>query len=216
MNRDNLKVAIEQAISTSKERNFVESVELILNIQGIDLKSPSNRFRVEVVLPHAPRKTVTIAIVGNQVLLDEAKKVGASLLLNQDQITALGKNPKDARQFTKSIDFVLAMPQLMGIVGKNLGKFLGPTGKTPSVIPPNTNILTLLERYARTCKLRLRQNPLIQVRVGTRDMPVSELLDNTEVVYKEVENRMPQGSKNITKTYVKTTMGLTIMVGESR
>lgn len=213
MDLQNIKAAVEQALADSKERKFIESVDIAVGLKDVALNDPSKRFRLEIVLPHAPNKDTNIAIVGDEAALDDAKNAGMKILLSAADVEALAKNPVEARKFTKSIDYVLAIPQMMAVVGKNLGRYLGPVGKTPSVLPPNADIAAMQDRYARTCKLRLRQNPVVHARVATRDMPVDNITENIEIVLRELEHKLEQGPRNIKSAYVKTTMGKPVKIG---
>ena len=47
----NIKQAIEQALSEAPERKFVETVEFAFTIKDVDLKNPSNRIQEEIRLP---------------------------------------------------------------------------------------------------------------------------------------------------------------------
>ena len=49
---DNIKKAIEQALSEAPERKFVESVEFAFTIKDVDLKNPNNRIQEELSLIH--------------------------------------------------------------------------------------------------------------------------------------------------------------------
>jgi large subunit ribosomal protein L1 len=46
--------AIKEAKEKGGKRNFVQSVELILTLQDIDMKSPEGRLQENVELPHPP------------------------------------------------------------------------------------------------------------------------------------------------------------------
>lgn len=179
----------------------------------MNLKDPSKRFRAEIVLPHRPNKPVRLAVVGPDDVLDKAKEYGVTYTLTKDQLEALAKDPKEAKKFAKSVDYVLAVPQMMAEVGKNLGRYLGPLGKSPSVLPPNADLGTMIDRYSRTTKFRLRQNPVIHARVATRDMSDEEIAENIEVVLRDIENRLEQGAQNIKHVHVKTTMGPAVEIG---
>ncbi|MEM4536294.1 MAG: hypothetical protein QXP92_03540, partial [Nitrososphaerota archaeon] len=46
-----LATAIEQAKNDGVSRKFEQSIELIINVKGIDLKKPENRFVEDIELP---------------------------------------------------------------------------------------------------------------------------------------------------------------------
>jgi large subunit ribosomal protein L1 len=206
---------VKKVLAESKERKFVESIDVAIGLKDINLKDPTKRFRSEIVLPHTPKKVVNIAVVGDDATLDNARNAGIPFTLTETDVNNLVKDPKEARKFVNKVDYVLAVPQLMAVVGKNLGRFLGPVGKTPSVIPPNSDIKSLADRYTRTCKLRLRQNPVVHARVATRNMSEEEIVENVTTVIRDLENKLEQGQRNINAVHIKTTMGPAIKVGEN-
>ncbi len=197
----------------SKERKFVESVDISIGLKDVNLKDPSKRFRAEIVLPHKPNKAARIAVVGTTDILERVKELNVQQMLSDTDVENIAKDPKAAKGFVKDIDYVLAIPQMMAIVGKNLGRFLGPVGKTPSVLPPNAEFESFLDRYQRICKLRLRQNPVIHARVATRDMENNDIAENVEVVLRELEKRLDNGPHNIKHVHIKTTMGPAVEIG---
>ncbi len=204
--------AIEKALADKKERKFKESVDLHIGLQGVDLKDPSKRFRVEVLLPHKLNKTVRLCVIGDDSVIDKAKEAGVEFTLNETDLEEMVRDASATKTYIDGIDYFLAIPQLMATVGKLWGRFLGPSGKMPSVMPPNADINSFVTRYGRTCRIRLRQNPVIHARVATEDMGVDEIASNVRTILSEVENRLEQGQNNIKSAFVKTTMGPAVRI----
>ena len=80
-------------------------------------------------------------------------------------------------------------------------------------MPPQADVNDFVTRYGRTCRVRLRQNPVIHTRVAMEDMSIDQIVDNVRTILSEVENRMEQGANNIRNMFVKTTMGPAIKIG---
>ncbi|MHA2252280.1 MAG: 50S ribosomal protein L1 [Candidatus Kariarchaeaceae archaeon] len=213
MEPDQILKAVRTAKSSSKERKFTQSFDLAISLRDVNLKDPSKRFRVEVLLPHPLKKDTNICIIGDPALISKAEEAGITNTLTEDQIDQLARNPKDAKSFINTIDYFLALPQMMALVGKTLGRYLGPVGKMPSVLPPNANILDFKTRYNRTCRIRVRQNPVIHCRVATEDMEDDQIVSNIQAIFSEIENRLEQGPQNIKKAHIKTTMGPAVEIG---
>ena len=204
--------AIEKALADKKERKFKESIDLHIGLKGVDLKDPSKRFRVEVLLPHKLNKVVRLCVIGDESIIDKAKEAGVEFTLNESDLEEMIRDPGSTKTFIDGIDYFLAIPQLMASVGRLWGRFLGPSGKMPSVMPPNADIVGFVTRYGRTCRVRLRQNPVIHARVATEDMKVEEIADNVRTILTEIETRLDQGQNNIKTAYVKTTMGPAVRI----
>lgn len=213
MQLDEIVEAVRKAKEVSKERKFRQSIDLAIGLRDVDLKDPSKRFRAEILLPHKPNRPVKMCVIGDEAMISNAKEAGIEYTLTEEEIENLARDPKEAKSYISNIDFFLAMPQLMATVGRLLGKFLGPSGKMPSVLPPQAPVESFVTRYGRTARVRLRQNPVLHAMVGTEDMPDEEIAANVRAVLTEIENRLDQGSNNIRHAHVKMTMGPSVKIG---
>ncbi|MFV2014876.1 MAG: 50S ribosomal protein L1 [Candidatus Heimdallarchaeota archaeon] len=208
-----IEEAVRKAKSNSKKRGFKQSIDLAISLRDVNLKDPSKRFVVEVLLPHVISPNIKLCVIGDAAIISRANNQGIEYTLNEEGVENLAKDPKQAKEYINNIDYFLAIPQLMAVVGKNLGRYLGPSGKMPTVLPPNANLEDFVARYTRTCKISLKQNPVIHCRVGDEAMDDQELASNIKTVLNEVEHRLDQGANNIRHTHVKTTMGPTVVIG---
>ncbi|HIJ16791.1 MAG TPA: 50S ribosomal protein L1, partial [Thermoplasmata archaeon] len=59
----------------SKKRNFVESVELAVNLKDIDLSNPKNRIQEEIMLPKGRGRQVKVGVFGSSEMAMKAKGV---------------------------------------------------------------------------------------------------------------------------------------------
>jgi len=203
--------AVEKAKNT-KKRNFVQSVDLIVNLQDLDLKKPEHRITGVVELPHPVNKNVKVCVIGSGQLALEAKKAGADKVIQKEELEALGKDRKAARKLAQEYNFFVAEASLMPMVGRILGAFLGPRGKMPTPVPPNAPIDQILERHRRLVRLRLKDQPTLQCRVGLETMESSHIVENIQAVLKMLEEKLERGWRNISSILVKTTMGKPVKV----
>lgn len=205
--------AVKEAKEKGGKRNFVQSVELILTLQDIDMKSPEGRLQENVELPHPPpNKQNKICVIATGELALKARKANADLVIDKDELEALAGKKKELRKLANEYDFFLAEAPLMPLVGKVLGAVLGPRGKMPVPVPPTADIESLLKKYRRTVVIRMRNQPVIQCRVGTENMKEEELAENIQAILKVVESKMKRGIKNIRSIHVKTTMGAPVKI----
>jgi large subunit ribosomal protein L1 len=65
LDKKTLLDAIKQAKTQSGEKKFNQSVELILDIKEIDMKSPEGRIQQVIDLPHATGKPNKILVVAS-------------------------------------------------------------------------------------------------------------------------------------------------------
>jgi ribosomal protein L1 len=60
--------------------------------------------------------------------------------------------------------------------------------------------------------VRMRNQPIIQVSVGSESMSEEELFDNIQAVLKVLEVKLKRGFKNIKMVFIKTSMGEPVKV----
>jgi len=205
--------AVKEAKEKSGRRNFTQSVELILNLQDIDMKSPEGRLQENVELPYPPvEKTNKICVIATGELALKAKRANADLVLDRAELEGLAGKKKELRKLANEYDFFIAEAPLMPLVGKVLGPALGPRGKMPIPVPPTADIESLLNKYRRTVVVRMRNQPVIQCRVGTENMKEEELAENIQAVLRVVEGKLKRGMKNIKSVCIKTTMGAPVKI----
>jgi large subunit ribosomal protein L1 len=206
-----LKEALSKALDSPKQR-FTQSVDLVVNLRDVDPKKPENRFNELVELPNSPGKTPKICVIAGGQLAVEAKKSGADAILTREDLDSLAKNRKAARKLAKEYDFFVAEAPMMPLVGRTLGPLLGPRGKMPTPIPPNAPLTPIIERLRRTVRIRLKDQPTIQCRIGAENMDADKLAENAQAVLRRLEEKLEKGVRNISKVFVKKTMGEAVEV----
>lgn len=203
--------ALKKVDEISKKRNFVEAIELMVNLKDIDLKKPENRINAELVLPNEIGGEPNICVIASGELAVKAKDLNVRVL-DKDELQSLAGNKKAIKKLAKTYDFFIASVDLMPLVGKILGAILGPRGKMPKPVPPNTDLKAILENYKKTVRLRMRDNPCIHAKVGTRGMDKEKLAENINAILSFLEEKLERGPSNIKSIYLKTTMGPSIKV----
>jgi large subunit ribosomal protein L1 len=197
---------IKEAIASSKERKFLESMEIAVNLKDIDLTIPKNRINEEVILPHGRGREVKIAVFGSGELAVKAR-ASADLVILSEEIDTLVEDKKKAKKMVIDHDFFIAEAPLMPIIGKRLGIYLGTRGKMPKPIPPQADPTPIVKNLRNTVRLRSKERKTFHVPIGTKKMKPEELAENLEVVLKRLENKLERGRMNIQSIYIKTTMG---------
>jgi large subunit ribosomal protein L1 len=208
--RDVLLESIKKALEGSGKRGFKQSVELIVTLKDIDIKSQSAKIRETVFLPKGRGKEAKICVIGDGDLLEAAKEAGAYLAISSGDLKNISK--KQAKKIASTCDWVLVKSDLMGLAGRVLGPALGPRGKVPVPTPPGANIKVLISRYKNAVLVRTKDQPQIMTAIGTEDLKPEDLVENALAVLSLIESKLPAGGANINKIYVKTTMGIPVEV----
>jgi len=209
MDRKKLAEAIKKALEDKGKKKFKQSVELIINIRGIDFAKSENRLNLDIVLPKGKGgKELKSAVFAEGNMADEARRAGADLVIQPNDIAGWAA-PAKVKELANQY-FLLAQPNLMGVVAKSLGQTLGKRGKLPK--PITGNIKDIIERSKKSVRIvsKGKYLPVAQALVGTEIMETEDLLDNAETVYDAVKNKVNEG--NIKSVYVKLTMGKPVKV----
>ncbi|KPV63736.1 MAG: 50S ribosomal protein L1 [Candidatus Bathyarchaeota archaeon BA2] len=204
--------AIKEVKGKSEKRNFVQSIELVINLQDIDPKKPESRIQELIELPYPPKKENRICVVASGEMALKAKRAGADLVVERGDLEALMSDKKKQKELAKNYDLFIAEAPLMPIVGRSLGATLGPAGKMPTPIPPTANIADQIKKHRKMVLVRLRGQPVLQCRVGNENMPDEEIAQNVQAVIRRIEGKLKRGIKNIRSIQLKTTMGPPVKV----
>ena len=211
INKEVLAKAIKEAKEKSKKRNFLQSVELMLAISGIDLKRPENRIRMVIRLPHKSSKDKKVAVFADGAVAEAAAEAGADRVISEKDIDNVAGSKKDIKKLASEFDFFLAEPKLMAKVGRVMGSVLGPRGKMPQILPPNADVKAIIDGLRSSVSVNVRNNPMVAVAIGTEDMDDEKLAENAMAVIEAIKGKLPEKSY-IKKIYVKTSMGPSIRV----
>ena len=197
---------MQKALEGAKKRNFVETVELAINLKDVDLSIPKNRIQEDIILPNGRGKVVKVCVIGGGELALKAKSV-ADLVITPDEIGTIADDKKQAKKIANSTDYFIAEAPLMAVVGKRLGTVLGPRGKMPKPIPPGADPTGMVDNLRKSVTVRTKDRKTFHVPVGTVNMPPEEIADNIDLVLKRVSLRLEKGIANVASAYVKTSMG---------
>jgi large subunit ribosomal protein L1 len=199
--------AVKEAKGKSEKREFNQSVELVLNLREIDMKSPEGKLQEIIELPHSPAKQNKICVIASGELALKAKKANADHVIERAELEGYAGKKRDLRKIANSYDLFIAEAPLMPLVGKVLGPVLGPRGKMPIPVPPTADIVGLRAKHRKTIVVKMRNQPILQCRVGSENMKEEEIADNIQTVLRVIEGKLKRGMKNIKVAYIKTSMG---------
>ena len=204
--------AVKEAKEQAKPRNFTQSIDVIINLKDLDVRKPENRFSEEVALPNGRGKEIKIGVIADGELALAAKNAGVDVVISKEDLQEFGKDIKAAKKVVNSVDSFIAQADMMPLVGRFLGPVLGPRNKMPKPVPASAKIEPLLERVGSTIKVGIKNQPSIQILVGTQDMSDEDLAENIEAVLAILDRHLEKGRNQIKSMYIKTTMGSVVRV----
>ena len=203
--RKDTGIKLDDAIKKAREgekKKFTQTVDLIINLRNIDLKKPENKFSKDILLPNGRGKDVSVCIISDTM------KDG----IGKADIEEFSRSKSAAKQFTKKYDFFLCEAPLMPLVCKILGRYLGPKGKMPKLLPPGKDPKSMVDDTKKSVRVNLRDAPTIQIAIGSEDMQDTQIKENVEKVIEEVRKSLPAKAQ-IRNAYIKTTMGKPVKIG---
>ncbi len=200
-----LAEAITEALKAKKKRKFSQTWDLMINVIGLDLKKPMNRFSVELILPEGRGKELKVAIF-SATMGAEAEKC-ADTVISKLELEAMIKKKKKMKKLVRHTDRFLAEASLMPLIGKALGPILAPRGKMPKPLPPKVPPLAMVNLAKKSVRVMLKDNPVIHIPVGTDTMKTESVEKNAIAAYKLVRDKLPKGKINIKSVIIKLTMG---------
>lgn len=168
---------------------FDETVELALRL-GVDPGKTDQAIRGSVALPKGIGKARSVIVFVEGAAAQECTEAGALAVGGAD----LAKRVEDG---WTDFDIAIAHPSMMRFVGK-LGKVLGPLGKMPS---PKSGTVTdqvvAAVREFRAGKIEFRSDAAgnLQVGLGKRSFPATDLKANIEAFIEHVRNLRPSSVK---------------------
>jgi len=209
---ENVLKALKQVREVGGKRKFTQSVDLMVSLKDIDLKKTESRIAEEVVLPHGIGKPRKVVMFAEGELARKARDAGVDLLLGREDIDALQKDRKRAKQVADGYDSFIAQADLMPSIGKQLGPILGPRAKIPKPVPPTADPRPIIERGRKTVRIRTREQPTLHVPIGVESMTDEQLAENIRAVLDVIERKLERGLNQVGSLHVKTTMGKSVKV----
>ncbi len=204
--KDEIARALGELRKNLTKRKFSQSIDLVVRLREVDLKKPENRINETIPLPNPPEKALKICVIASGDLGTRAKTGGADMLVTRQDMDALSKDKKAARKLAQDYDFFIAEAPLMPLVGRSLGSFLGPRGKMPTPVPPNAAIDQIISSHRKMVRVRMREQPVLQCRIGTESMQDEKLIENIQAVVSRIEQKLERGFKNVGEILLKATM----------
>lgn len=198
------------ARENSRQRKFEQTWDFIINLRGLDLKKPENRFKAEIPLPKGRGKEPKTLVFAD-LMANDAKK-HADMVITKAEMGKLASDKKKLRKLADEYDFFFGEAPLMPEIGKSMGTVLGPRGKVPKPIPPKADIGPIINASKRMVRISLKSVPVVYVSVGSEKMKNEDVAANARAVYAAVRDKLPKGTNNIKSVLLKLTMGKPVKV----
>ncbi len=198
-------------VKKNANAKFNETVEIHIRL-GVDPKKSDQNVRGTVLLPHGTGRTVRVIAFAKGDNAKAATEAGADIVGEQDLIDKLKAG------FTE-FDVAVATPDMMALVGKELGRILAQKMPNPKAGTVSANIAgAIRDIKAGKVEYRLDKQAIIHTIVGKAQFETPQLLENVAVLLDAVVRAKPAASKG---TYVRSvtltsTMGPGVKIDPNR
>lgn len=178
-------IEILKKVSTAK---FDETVECHIRL-GIDPRRSDQNVRGTVVLPHGTGKTPKVIVFTKGDKIQKAIAAGADEAGAEDLVEKVKDGWMDW-------DIASASPDAMGIVGKNLGRILGPKMPSPKAGTVNMDVETMVKEL-KSGKVQYRADKLgiVHTSVGKVSFESTQIRENLKVLIDALLKAKPPAAK---------------------
>ncbi|MBL8641330.1 MAG: 50S ribosomal protein L1 [Alphaproteobacteria bacterium] len=195
--------AVGILLQASKERKFVETIEIAMNL-GVDPRQNDQVVRGVTELPHGTGAVVRVAVFAKDAKAAEAKAAGADVVGADDLAEEVMKG-------NINFDRCIATPDMMPLIAK-IGKILGPRGLMPN---PKLGTVTMdVKKAVESSKggaveFRAAKDGIVHARVGKASFEAGKLAENIRAFIGAINRAKPAGAKGVylKKITLSSTMG---------
>lgn len=219
MRKDTALAALKKLHEIAPKRKFSQSVELMINFTGLDMKKPTNQVNLKISLPHPTGKgSGKVAVFAKTDTMADSLKGKVDKIIMDKEIEAIAKDKMKLAELF-SFDALFAEGPSMLTVAKYLGQQLAPKGKMPKPIVSAALFEEALAKARTQITVSNKKGkfmPVVHALVGKEGMKDEDMVENMITVYETVMNALPQKKQNIKNSYVKLTMSPAIKVGDEQ
>ncbi len=186
---------------------FDETIEAHFHL-GIDCKKSDQNIRGTIVLPHGTGKTLRICVITKADKIEAAEQAGADVAGFEDVIAKIKSGWSD-------FDICIATPDVMGVIGKELGRVLGPRMPNPKSGTVTPDLPKTISEFKKG-KLEYRNDKhnCIHSILGKVSFDAEKIEQNFRTLFDAILKARPVAVKGtyVRSIYLTSSMGPSISV----
>ena len=202
--------AINQILTTRKERKFKESVDLQVNLKNYDVQK-DKRFAGSLRLPVNCRPRMTVCVICDLAMVDTATKAGLAHQ-TMDDLKKLNKNKKLVKKMCAGYDAFLASESIIKTIPRVVGPHMNRAGKFPTAVSAAESLTEKVAELQSTIKFQLKKVLCLGACVGHVDMDQEDLRKNINLSVNFLVSLLKKNWQNLKSVYIKTTMGKPVRI----
>ncbi|MGE0488298.1 MAG: 50S ribosomal protein L1 [Vulcanimicrobiota bacterium] len=190
---------------------FDETIEIHVKL-GIDPRKSDQTVRGTTVLPNGTGKTPKV------IVFTKGDKIAACEAAGADEVGGdeLIQKVKDG---FSDFDIAVASPDMMGAVGKSLGRVLGPKMPNPraGTVSPDP-AKAVQELKSGKIQYRADKSGIVHCPVGKVSFPTEHLVENLRVLLEAIVKARPSAAKGayLRSVCLSSTMGPAVKVDSQK
>jgi len=200
-----LQEAIQEILTKRKERKFLESIDLQLNLKNYDPQK-DKRFAGTLRLPNICRPNMKVCVICDLQHEDQAKKQGVTSM-NMEDLKKLNKNKKLVKKMCAGFDAFLASESIIKTIPRVVGPFMNRANKFPTSVALGDNLAEKAAELQATIKFQLKKVLCLGCCIGHVNMKEEEVRQNTTLAINFFVSLLKKNWQNIKSAYLKSTMG---------
>lgn len=196
-------VAALDAIKSASNAKFDETIDVAIQL-GVDPRHGDQMVRGIATLPHGTGRKRRVAAFAKGDKVREAEEAGADVVGSDDLITQIQGGWRD-------FDVLVATPDMMPLLGRSLGRVLGP--KMPS--PKSGTVTQDIGKAIRDIKqgaqveYRVEKAGIVHAPIGKVSFPTEQLTANLGAIVVALQRARPASAKGhyMRSMVLSSTMG---------
>jgi large subunit ribosomal protein L10Ae len=197
--------AIKTILTKRKERKFLESVDLQVNLKNYDPQK-DKRFAGTLRLPNVCRPNFKVCIICDLQHEEQAKKLNLTTM-NMEDLKKLNKNKKLVKKMCSGFDAFLASDSIIKTIPRVVGPGMNRANKFPTAIAMGDNLVDKCAEQRATIKFQLKKVLCLGCCVGHVNMKEEELRQNAVMAINYFVSLLKKSWQSLKSAYLKSTMG---------
>jgi large subunit ribosomal protein L1 len=198
-------------LSKVAKAKFDETIEMHIRL-GIDPRKSDQTVRGTTILPHGTGKSPRVIVFTKGDKIKAAEAAGADAAGAEELVAKVKDGWSD-------FDVVVASPDMMGMIGKELGRVLGPRMPNPKAGTVTPDVVKAVEEL-KSGKVQYRADKLgiVHSSVGKVSFGEQKLTENIRVLVDAIVKAKPASSKGsyLRSISLAPTMGPGVKIDPTR
>ena len=203
--------ALETVKSVSNV-NFDETIDVAIQL-GVDPRHGDQMVRGIVTLPHGTGRKRRVAAFAKGDKARDAEEAGADVVGAEDLIQKI-------QEGWREFDVLVATPDMMPLLGRSLGRILGPKMPSPKsgTVTPDIGKSIRDIKQGSQVEYRVEKAGIVHAPIGKVSFPTEQLSANLTTLIGAIQRARPASAKGhyLRSMTVSSTMGPGVQVDPSQ